>query len=66
MKEFTFSKAETSCSFTKHELFHRYYFADVNGYFYLYFKVKSNHLQENFSVAASSNSKIHSWKQLKF
>ena len=39
MKGFTFSKVVTSCNFTKNELFHRYYFANVNGYFYLHFKI---------------------------
>ena len=39
MKGFTFSKVVTSCNFTKNELFYRYYFANVNGYFYLHFKI---------------------------
>ena len=39
MKGFTFSKVATSCNCTKNELFHRYYFTDVNGYLYLYFKI---------------------------
>ena len=40
MKVFTFSKVTTSYNFTKNELFHRYSFANVNGYFFcLYFKI---------------------------
>ena len=39
MKGFTFSKVTTSYNFTKNELFHRYSFANVNGYFCLYFKI---------------------------
>ena len=33
MKRFTFGKVATSYNFTKNELFHRYYFANANGYF---------------------------------
>ena len=39
MKGFTFSNITTSCNFTKNELFHRYPFANVDGYFYLYSKI---------------------------
>ena len=39
MKGFTFSKVATSYNFTKNELFHRYYFANVNTIFIYISKV---------------------------